>query len=266
MLSHPLDLPWTAFGKAKRARAVIVDLIRSKIEMHGNCKGGEGSFMDLVLSAGGEGSLGEEEIADNLIGLFAGGHDTTASALATLLKQLALAPHVLQRLRTDCQKLRDDKKEGEPLTWNDISGLHYLRNVISEGLRIVAPINGGFKQAKTDIVYGDYTIPKGWKVHYSTRQTNNKKEYFCNPEKFDPDRFNERHEPFSFIPFGQGNRICPGNEFAKLEMQVFLYHLVLRYDWELVEADERTIMFFIPYPTHGLPLLLKPAPPSSANT
>lgn len=103
-------------------------------------------------------------------------------------------------------------------------------------------------------------------VHYSTRQTNNKEEYFCNPEKFDPDRFNERHEPFSFIPFGQGNRICPGNEFAKLEMQVFLYHLVLRYDWELVEADERTIMFFIPYPTHGLPLLLKPAPPSSANT
>ncbi|KAH9288764.1 hypothetical protein KI387_032881, partial [Taxus chinensis] len=142
-----------------------------------------------------------------------------------------------------CEKLRESKKAGEPdLTWSDIKCLDYLRNVISEGLRIVAPINGGFKQTKIDVIYGGYTIPKGWKVHYSIRHTNNKEEYFSSPEIFDPDRFNERHEPFSFIPFGQGNRMCPGNEFAKLIMEVFLYHLVVRYDWDLVDANERIDM------------------------
>lgn len=31
-------------------------------------------------------------------------------------------------------------------------------------MRIVPPVIGGFKQAKVDVVYGGYTIPKGWKV------------------------------------------------------------------------------------------------------
>ncbi|KAH9320713.1 hypothetical protein KI387_015352, partial [Taxus chinensis] len=247
LLSHPLDLPWTVFGKAKRARAAMVAQIFSQIRLHRTSmhKSGEegGNFLDMVLGSqekGGDLRLSEEEIADNLMGLLTGGQDTTASALATILKHLSLSPHLLQRLRKECEKLRDSKEVGEPLTWSELKSVGYLHNVISEGLRMVAPINGGFKKAKVDVVYGGYTIPKGWKVHYSVRQTNNKEEYFPSPERFDPDRFNERHEPFSFIPFGQGNRMCPGNEFARLEMELFLYHLVLRYDWELIEVDERT--------------------------
>ncbi|GLJ20725.1 hypothetical protein SUGI_0377520 [Cryptomeria japonica] len=265
LLSHPLDLPWTAFGKAKRARAAMVAQIAQLIRLRKTSLSKRGeeeeNFLDMVLTAqkaGGDSCLSDEEIADNLMGFFTGGYDTTASALATILKHLSLSPQVLQRLRKDCEKLRDSKKVGEPLTWNEIKGVEYLRHVIAEGMRVVPPVLGGFKQAKIDIVYGGYTIPKGWKVHYSIRQTSNNEDYFDNPKEFAPDRFNERHEPFSNIPFGQGNRICPGNEFAKIEMEVFLYHLVLRYDWDLMEADEPTSISFNPRPKHGLPLMLKP--------
>uniref|UniRef100_A0A0D6QVC1 Cytochrome P450 n=1 Tax=Araucaria cunninghamii TaxID=56994 RepID=A0A0D6QVC1_ARACU len=277
LLSHPLDLPWTVFGKAKRARSFVQAQIYAQIQVHrasiqANSKKPEeeGNFLDMILSTGEAGSdlsLSDEEIVDNLTGLLLAGEDTTACALSTIMYHLARSPHLAHRLRKECETLWIMKNPGEPLTWNEIKGLRFLRNVISEGLRIVAPVNGGFKQAKVDVVYGGYTIPKGWKVHYSMRQTNNKDEYFPNPELFDPDRFNERHEPFSFIPFGQGNRICPGMEFAKLEMELFLYHLVLRFDWELVEPDEPLNMqTLVPYPVHGLPLLLKPASISYAKT
>lgn len=281
VLSHPLDLPWTVFGKAKRARASLLSQIHAQIHnrikllqtqnsknMNSDKAGsvilyGEDSFLDIILSAReSEGSsdlrLSDEEIADNLLALLSAGQDTTASALATIVKYLCITPHVLKRLRKECEKVRDLKKAGESLSWEEIKGIEYLRNVISEGLRIVAPVNGGFKKAKTDIFYGGYTIPKGWKVHYSMRQTQNKEEYFENAWEFDPERFNKRREPFCFIPFGQGNRMCPGNEFARIEMEVFLYHLVLRYDWELLEPNELVNMYFIPHPLHGLPLLLKP--------
>ncbi|GLJ20727.1 hypothetical protein SUGI_0377560 [Cryptomeria japonica] len=265
LLSHPIDLPWTAFGKAKRARAAIVAQIAQLIHLRkaslSKSGGEEENFLDMVLrtqKAGIDSCLSDAEIADNVMGFFTGGYDTTASALATILKHLSLSPHVLQRLRKDCGKLRDSKKVGEPLTWDEIKGVEYLRNVIAEGMRVVSPVIGGFKQAKVDVVYGGYTIPKGWKVHYSIRQTSIEEEYFDNPKEFAPDRFNERHEPFSNIPFGQGNRICPGNEFAKIEMEVFLYHLVLRYNWDLVEVDEPISVSFNPQPKHGLPLILKP--------
>ncbi|XP_057825274.1 cytochrome P450 716B1-like [Cryptomeria japonica] len=210
-----------------------------------------------MQKAGRDYYLSDEEIADNLMGFLNAGYGTTASAFATILKLLSLSLHVLQRLRKDCEKLRDSKKLGDPLTWNDIKGVEYLRNVIAEGMRVEPSVIGGFKQTKIDVVYGGYNIPKGWKVHYSVRQTSSKEEYFDNPKKFNPDRFSERHEPFSNIPFGQGNRICPGNEFAKIEMELFLYHLVLRYDWDLIENDEPIIISFNPQPKHGLPLRLK---------
>ncbi|GLJ20721.1 hypothetical protein SUGI_0377450 [Cryptomeria japonica] len=171
LLCHPLDLPWKAFSKAKRARAAIVSQIARLIRLRKTSlsKSGEEeeNFPDMVLrarKAGKDFCLSDEEIADNLMGFLTGGYDTTAFALATILKHLSLSPHVLQRLRKDCEKLRDGKKEGEPLTWNEIKGVEYLRNAITEGLRLVPPVIGGFKQAKIDVVYGGYTIPKGWKA------------------------------------------------------------------------------------------------------
>lgn len=281
VLSHPLDLPWTVFGKAKRARASLLSQIHAQIQNRlklQNRNGiamdsqktrsvyGEDNFLDMILFArefeeSSDLRLSDEEIADNMIALLSAGHETTTSALATIVKYLCITPHVLKKLRRECEKVREQKNGEESLRWEEIKGIDYLRNVISEGLRIVAPVNGGFKRAKTDIFYGGYTIPKGWKVHYSMRQTQNKGEYFENPEEFDPERFDKRREPFCFIPFGQGNRMCPGNEFARIEMEVFLYHLVLRYDWELVEPNELVNMYFIPRPLHGLPLLLKPPAP-----
>uniref|UniRef100_A0A0D6QWU3 Cytochrome P450 n=1 Tax=Araucaria cunninghamii TaxID=56994 RepID=A0A0D6QWU3_ARACU len=278
LLSHPLDLPWTVFGKAKRARTFMIAQICAQIKLRqtstaANCGKAdkEDNFLDAILSARKTKSdlsdFSDKEIAENFMGLLVGGQDTTAFALSTILSQLSSTPPSLERLRKECEKLRNMKRPGESLTWNEIKGLSYLRNVISEGLRLVAPVTGGFKQTKVDVVYRGYTIPKGWKVHYSMRQTNNKEEYFPNPERFDPDRFNNRHEPFSFIPFGQGNRICPGMEFAKLVMEVFLYHFILRFDWKLMEPDEPVNMqSLVAFPVHGLPLILKPVSSSSEST
>ena len=106
LLSQPLDLPWTVFGKAMRAREAVVAQIAKQIELRKKClrKSGEEeeNFLDMVLRAqkeGGEFCLNDEEIIDNLLGFLIGGFDTTASALATILKHLSLSPHVLQRLR-----------------------------------------------------------------------------------------------------------------------------------------------------------------------
>ncbi|GMP42433.1 hypothetical protein CsSME_00012184 [Camellia sinensis var. sinensis] len=36
----------------------------------------------------------------------------------------------------------------------------------------------------------------------------------------------------SFVPFGAGTRLCPGNELAKLEIAIFLHYFLLGYKLE----------------------------------
>lgn len=56
-----------------------------------------------------------------------------------------------------------------------------------------------------------------------------------------------------FMPFGGGPRLCAGSELAKLEMAVFIHHLVLSYRWELAEPDQAFAFPFVDFPK-GLPI------------
>lgn len=67
----------------------------------------------------------------------------------------------------------------------------------------------------------DYVIPetglklkRGDKIHIPTWSLQHDPRYYPNPERFDPGRFSERnkqsHRPGTYIPFGDGPRICIG--------------------------------------------------------
>lgn len=57
----------------------------------------------------------------------------------------------------------------------------------------------------------------------------------------------------NFLPFGGGPRLCAGSELAKLEMAVFIHHLILNYHWELADTDQAFAYPFVDFPK-GLPI------------
>lgn len=63
----------------------------------------------------------------------------------------------------------------------------------------------------------------------------------------------------NFMAFGGGPRLCAGSELAKLEMAVFLHHLVLSYDWELADTDQAFAFPFVDFPK-GLPIKVQRKP------
>ncbi|KAF5176809.1 abscisic acid 8'-hydroxylase 4-like, partial [Thalictrum thalictroides] len=50
-----------------------------------------------------------------------------------------------------------------------------------------------------------------------------------------------------------GVHSCPGNELAKLEMFVVVYHLVTKFRWEVVESEGGIECDPFTIPQHGLP-------------
>lgn len=94
-----------------------------------------------------------------------------------------------------------------------------------------------------------------WTPHSSHKNS----EYFPEPEKFDPSRFEgSGPPPYTFVPFGGGARMCPGRGYAKLVMLVLMHNLVTSFRFAKVVPDEKIVMQLTPKLTHGLHLYLYP--------
>ncbi|CAL5358718.1 unnamed protein product [Camellia sinensis] len=187
----------------------------------------------------------EMDIADKILGLLVGGHDT--ASVAFIIKYLAELPHVYDLVLKEQMEIAKAKAPGELLNWEDLQKMKYSWNVAFEVMRLVPPLEGAFREAITDFLYAGFSVPKGWK----------NPEYFPKPEKFDPSRFEGTGPvPYTYIPFGGGPRMCPGKEYARLEILVFMHNLVTRFKWEKVLPHEKIVVNPMPIPEKGLPIRL----------
>lgn len=53
-------------------------------------------------------------------------------------------------------------------------------------------------------------------------------QYFANPNKFDPERFSVKNKasilPYTYMPFGIGQRECIGKRFGQMQSKIGLVH------------------------------------------
>ncbi|KAM3285905.1 hypothetical protein P3S67_024704 [Capsicum chacoense] len=97
----------------------------------------------------------------------------------------------------------NSKTANDLLNWEDLRKMRYSWNVASEVLRLAPPVHGTFREAIEDITYDGYVIPKGWKLHWIADDTHRNQQYFQNPDKFDPMRFQGNGPaPYTFVPYG----------------------------------------------------------------
>lgn len=92
-------------------------------------------------------------------------------------------------------------------------------------------------------------------IHWMFDATHKNPEYFPNPEKFDPSRFQgDGPAPYTFVPFGGGLRMCPGYEYAKQAILIFLHNVVIKYRWEKLIPNGKLLYYPVPGPAQGLPV------------
>ena len=148
-----------------------------------------------------------EELAAEAFLVFVGGFETSSTLMTFTLYELAMNPDIQERLREEITS-GIEENDGK-LTYDMLFGFKYLDMVINEALRKYPPIPVHTRKSTNDyhIPHTKLVIPKGTVIQISAISLQMDPEYFPDPKKFDPERFNEENvkniRPFTNIPFGE---------------------------------------------------------------
>lgn len=191
-----------------------------------------GDLLGMLLAARdeetGEG-MSDRQLRDEVVTIFAAGHETTAVAMSWTWYLLSQHPQCEARLHEEL----DQVLAGRAPCFADLEQLPYTRMVFEEAIRLYPPAFSLTRVAAADDSVGPHHIPKGAMVTLSPWVTHRNPRLWPDPERFDPERFlpeavRQRHK-FAYFPFGGGPRVCIGNSFALMEGRLILAALAQRY-------------------------------------
>ena len=167
--------------------------------------------------------------------LFRAGSETTTTALHWLVAVMLIYPQMQERIYEEL----NEQFGGGSVSLKKKDDCHYLEATLTEILRCitVAPI---FPHRTTcDTTLAGYHIPKETNVLLNIWAINHDGREWKNPEEFNPDRFLDSEGHFtgtskmSYVPFGLGRRICPGESLAKAELFLLSATMLHKFKFEL---------------------------------
>ncbi|CAG2102957.1 unnamed protein product [Medioppia subpectinata] len=166
-----------------------------------------------LLSETADKYITDDEILANAWIFFQAGYETTASTLTFCSYELALNPHIQQRLYEEVMSSVDANGE---IDYDVLSGLPFMDAVVSETLRLHSPVLRIGRECIKDYKLGDtgITVKKGQAVEVPIHALHMSDEYYEKPYEFIPERFlpenRDRLVPYTYLPFGVGPRNCIG--------------------------------------------------------
>ncbi len=146
-------------------------------------------YVMLGHDANGAPLLDRDNINNQIMTFLIAGQLTTSELMPTTVYNLVHHPTVLARVRAEVDNVFGADDDYVP-TYDDIGKFSYLRQVISETLRLSPPVLEFDRMALSDTVIGGrYPIKKGEAVTVLTGALHRRPDWGDNVELFDPDRF-----------------------------------------------------------------------------
>jgi cytochrome P450 len=173
--------------------------------------------------------MSHRQLRDEAITLFVAGHETTANALSWIFYLLAKNPDKQELLRQEIQAVLDGKKPD----FDNLRLLPYTEQVVEEGMRLYPPAWTIGRKSLEETEIGGYRVPKNTTIFIDVYNTHRHPDYWETPDEFLPERFSpeakkNRHK-LAYLPFGAGQRMCIGNNFAMMEMKIVVAMTIQRY-------------------------------------
>lgn len=234
----PVNLPFTAYGKAVKAR----DRLRAYIQRQVADRDGAGTALGVLKAARRDGeALSAAELEIEILHFFFAAHGGLTAALAWALVVLGQRPELAARLRAEADARLGD---GTP-TLAEVRSLVDARAVAREVLRVypIAP-STFFGVARQDLELDGYAIRAGTKGAGAIWATLQDGATFTDPTAFRGDRLTDDAVAAlpanALVPQGggppEGHR-CPGEALIQLILPAFLAWFCKHHDLALPAQD-----------------------------
>ncbi|RWR87571.1 geraniol 8-hydroxylase-like protein [Cinnamomum micranthum f. kanehirae] len=194
-------------------------------------------FLDALLDQNS--GLTRQQARSLIWELFAAGSDTSSSTVEWALTELLLNKNVMTKARSELKETIGKRKVEE----SDIARLPYLEAIIKETLRLHPPAPLLLpRKALSNVEIGGFTIQEDSLIFVNAWAIGRDPLTWENPTSFLPERFLfskhdfKRQHGFDLIPFGAGQRTCPGLPLASRMVHLMLASLLHSFAWELPDG------------------------------
>jgi cytochrome P450 len=225
-----VNVPGTPFHAGMAARRRLVALLGGLVEERRRAGEGSDLLSRLCHATTDDGRpLAADEVVDHMIFLLLAAHDTTTSTLAVMLWELAQHPDWQQRVAAEVAML-----DGGPVTLENHGALAVTGRVMKEALRLSPPVPFSPRGVLADTEIDGVPVPAGTMITAASLGLHRHPAWWTAPSTFDPDRFapdraEDRRHSHSYVPFGGGAHLCIGNHFAELVVKAVLARLLAQH-------------------------------------
>lgn len=237
----PLEWPLPDNIRFRKAIEVLDRLVYGLIDKRKQkpAPEGQGDLLDALLAAKdpetGE-HMEQKQLRDEVLTIFFAGHETTANALTWTLIELSKHREWADKMQAEVRSVIGDRA----VKVEDVMALPVTNAILREALRLHPPAWIFARVAQREDSLRGFKIKKGQVVLLSPYLTHRLREYWPDPERFDPERFLKENphalggaKMTHYLPFGSGPHVCIGNYFAISEAVLALVGIAKHGRWVL---------------------------------
>ncbi|XP_032676574.1 cytochrome P450 6B7-like [Odontomachus brunneus] len=208
-------------------------------------------FLQLMLNMKKNKEIEEDLIAAYVFTLFVNISDTSNVSLSFVVYQIARHPHVQQKLRDEVKSVLE-KYDGR-LTYDALKEMTYLDQVLKESQRVYSTASCLAKICTEEFELKgsdglSCRVHPGTIIFINVHEMHKNPKYWPNPDVFDPDRFDKKTKinKYTFLPFGEGQRICVAMRLALLQSKAYLAVIMKNYTLEVSSKTPKEPFKFLP--------------------
>ncbi|WVZ57055.1 hypothetical protein U9M48_007495 [Paspalum notatum var. saurae] len=271
----------------KQLRSKIMSIMQARLatkkggddSASSKCGGGRGGacgddLLGLLLEAwtpqqqqlgkNGE-TLTTDEVIDECKTFFAAGQETTATLLVWAMFLLAVHPHWQDKVREEVLREFCSGDDGDEVPNADVlAKLKLLYMVLLETSRLYPPIVYIQRRAASDVVLGGIKVPKGTIISIPIGMLHRDRDVWGpDADEFNPMRFEHgvtkaANDPKALLSFSLGPRVCTGQSFGIVEVQVVMAMILRNFSFSLSPKYVHKPKYLLSLtPKLGMPLILR---------
>ncbi|XP_050498209.1 probable cytochrome P450 6a13 isoform X2 [Diabrotica virgifera virgifera] len=214
----------------------FMNLVKDVIEEREKQNMERKDYLQLLIDLNKNGNMKaltlQEIVAQSFV-FFIAGFETSATTMNFALLELSQNIDIQEELIEEIITVLG--KHDNQITYEALKEMVLLDKVVQETLRKHPPLGFLVRMCNKDykLPNDDFVLKKGTMVSIPVHAIQRDPDYYPDPEKFDPERFSkeniEKRPAFSYMPFGEGPRVCIGLRLGKLQAKIGLITLLKNY-------------------------------------